>query len=973
MTFRRVENGLRNSRHLLVLFVLMVGLLAPLPALAADSDGDGIDDSVDNCLSLFDVTQSDRDGDGQGDACDQDNDNDGLLDSEEDLNANQTVDLGETDPFDADTDDDGYGDGMEVTHSSDPLDEESSPAHGDPSLNVCLADANQESARFAGAPLRPLTLQTQIRDIQTFLNDEDWLVAAEGSLVQIANDPNSLANQFVDYTTLASVTGLSPVTRTNAMVDISVVASQNGEVEAWNVNTLVAPLWTVSTQRGGCSDSISAAPKIHLRRYASAAFQAEYLTDLVYVGTRFSTGCPGGDEDNQVIAFNGNTGEVEWTFNGNPTADVDHIMGLLLDESSDRLYAASDRNDPIQDSLWAIDTVTGTLAWSVNVGPVWATPLMNGDRLYVLTTAGEIKALDKTTGAIIWNSSNGGVPFTHDGILIETPAGEVMIVGIDIQGNIFRVHDLDLYAPSLPITLPAGVDAIPGSLVIGLGSENIFFGATDGRIYQVDNATGTVEASRLVAEGRIIEQLVLQEDNASSRAPALFATTNDGQLHRFCQPFRTNTALIDSDSDGVTDGVDNCPNDANALQTDTDQDGIGDLCDPHHRFHFKVGGRLVGLSSNGNVVLQNNGADDLVLTENGDFLFSDMPIDFNNPTYNVTVVTQPTMPLQVCEVENGSGTLTAADIVPNIMVTCTTVVVDTHMEVRVDSAKASLNLKKIPTDSVEVLGEFWLDPGSDDIRTQPNGAPILDEAVTVKFDGRPAFEHTFPAGSLREKDVPDQYEAQFKDPAGPTVSLAIHYVEGEFQGTFSVKWSHRFLRATPSPTVEEAVIASDLLSPAPVAIPFDLDIGNDNGLETGINFSIERDKKNKRVYQFIQEVEDTPYGQPLSFQFRAGGFIDLLLIDVDTAWVDDPTWFLDVEITGLNGGFAQHGMQRLAVADGEVFDTNPEFSELVFTWTTDTKPESSNEIYTICSQVIHVVNGQDTLVGTQKCQDFGPF
>ena len=971
MTSWPVEN-VAISRSFLVLFVLVVVLLAPLPALAADSDGDGIDDSVDNCLSLFDVTQSDRDGDGQGDACDQDNDNDGLLDSEEDLNANQTVDLGETDPFDADTDDDGYGDGMEVTHSSDPLDEESAPAHGDPSLNVCLADASQETARFAGSPLRPLTLQTQIRDIQTFIDDEDWLVASEGMLVQIANDPNSLANQFVDFTAPSPVTGSSSVTTTNSIDDVIVVVTEDGEVEAWHMGNQSDPLWSEDAKRGFCvSDSISADPKIHLRRYASEAFQSKYLTDLVYVGTRFSAGCTGGDEDNQVIAFNGNTGAVEWRFNGAQTSDVDQIRGLLLDETSDRLYAASDRNDPTQDSLWAIDTLTGTQAWSVNVGPVWGTPLMHGDRLYVLTTAGEIKALDKATGAIIWNSSNGGVPFTHDGILLESPSGETIIVGIDIQGNIFRVRDDEFFGTALPaITLAAGVDAIPGSMVLGLGGKNIFIGGTDGRIYQVDNATGTVEASRLVAEGRIIEQLVLQEDNASSRAPALFATTNDGQLHRFCQPFRTNTALIDSDSDGVTDGVDNCPNDVNALQTDTDQDGIGDLCDPHHRFHFKVGGRLVGLSSNGSVVLQNNGADDLVLTENGDFLFSDMPIDFNNPTYNVTVLTQPTMPSQVCEVENGSGTLTAADIVPNIMVTCTTVVVDTHMVVRVDSAKASLNLKKIPTDSVEVLGEFWLDPGSDDIRTKPNGAPILDEAVTVKFDGRPAFEHTFPAGSLREKDVPDQYEAQFKDPAGPTVSLAIYYVEGEFHGTFAVKWSKRFLRATPSPTVEEAVIASDLLSPAPVAIPFDLDIGNDNGLETGINFRIERDKKNKRVYQFIQEVEDTPYGVPLSFQFRAGGFVDLLLIDVDTAWVDDPTWFLDVEITGINGGFAHHGMQRLAVVDADVFDTNPEFSELVFTWTTDTKPESVNEVYTICSQVIHVVNGQDTLVGTQKCQSF---
>ncbi|RMI06806.1 MAG: hypothetical protein D6681_08215, partial [Calditrichaeota bacterium] len=35
----------------------------------------------------------------------------------------------------------------------------------------------------------------------------------------------------------------------------------------------------------------------------------------------------------------------------------------------------------------------------------------------------------------------------------------------------------------------------------------------------------------------------------------------------------------DTDADGVPDGMDNCPDDPNPVQNDTDNDGVGDLCD----------------------------------------------------------------------------------------------------------------------------------------------------------------------------------------------------------------------------------------------------------------------------------------------------------------------------------------------------------------------------------------------------------
>lgn len=83
---------------------------------------------------------------------------------------------------------------------------------------------------------------------------------------------------------------------------------------------------------------------------------------------------------------------------------------------------------------------------------------------------------------------------------------------------------------------------------------------------------------------------------------------------------------------------------------------------------FTVGGTITGLDGNG-LVLQNNGGNDLAVSNNGIFTFTGGLA--NAAAYNVTVLTQPSGPSQTCTVGNGSGTIASGNVA-NITVTCAT-------------------------------------------------------------------------------------------------------------------------------------------------------------------------------------------------------------------------------------------------------------------------------------------------------------
>ena len=77
-----------------------------------------------------------------------------------------------------------------------------------------------------------------------------------------------------------------------------------------------------------------------------------------------------------------------------------------------------------------------------------------------------------------------------------------------------------------------------------------------------------------------------------------------------------------------------------------------------------------GLSGSG-LVLQDNGGNNLPVAASGSFTFTTAVA--SGGAYAVTVLTQPSNPVQNCVVTNGSGNASAN--VTNVQVTCTAVTV----------------------------------------------------------------------------------------------------------------------------------------------------------------------------------------------------------------------------------------------------------------------------------------------------------
>src|SRR5262245_40495338 len=173
-----------------------------------------------------------------------------------------------------------------------------------------------------------------------------------------------------------------------------ILSSQDGHVYVFDAET-GAPGWSPS--------SPPLAPTV--LAHPSGVFTTFGGTkNLVFVGARD----PVGSRFYALRLSDGGFSPPGWVFDGGTFGRIGAIHGqAAVDQEGRRVYFASRAFDAAnRNTIWCVDLETGAGLWAAAVGDIDTAVTFVGDRLYVGTNAGDVKAIDTRAGhegQVVWS------------------------------------------------------------------------------------------------------------------------------------------------------------------------------------------------------------------------------------------------------------------------------------------------------------------------------------------------------------------------------------------------------------------------------------------------------------------------------------------------------------------------------------------------------------------------------------------
>ena len=191
----------------------------------------------------------------------------------------------------------------------------------------------------------------------------------------------------------------------------------------------------------------------------------------------------------------------------------------------------------------------------------------------ITSNNGAFAALKNDGSVVAWGNSYGGDISSVSGTLVD-------VKKIYTNGQSFAAL---LNTNSAPTNISLSSSSV---------NENVATGTTIGALSTTDSDSGDTHTYTLVsgtgdtynASFTISGTLLLTNtalDYETKNSYSILVQTTDSASATYTKSFTitVNDVDEDSDGDGITNNLDNCPSTANADQADTDGDGIGDVCD----------------------------------------------------------------------------------------------------------------------------------------------------------------------------------------------------------------------------------------------------------------------------------------------------------------------------------------------------------------------------------------------------------